>query len=118
MENKLGRLLTDEEVVHHKKHNEKKNNSESNLEVRRRSEHAREHGLLRGSLFVRLKCPGCLSVFEKERRNTHLVKGGTFSCCSVPCRGLFVSMLRTRDPRAAERLAGNVIESFRKRKKK
>lgn len=49
MAKKLGRLLTEDETVHHKNNNEKQNNSESNLELRQGN-----HG--KGSVFICLDC--------------------------------------------------------------
>jgi hypothetical protein len=42
MEQKLGRLLTFDELVHHKDH-DKTNDSPDNLEIETRSEHTRRH---------------------------------------------------------------------------
>ena len=40
----------------------------------------------RGPAMVTLTCPGCDREFERERRQTHLVKGGTRTFCSRTCR--------------------------------
>ena len=34
---------------------------------------------------VELTCPSCGSSFSRERRQTHLVKGGNPTCCSRSC---------------------------------
>ncbi len=44
MEQKIGRLLTSQEAVHHKDHN-RKNNDISNLEIIDHAEHTRQHRL-------------------------------------------------------------------------
>lgn len=88
MENHLGRLLADSEVVHHKNNN-KKDNDISNLEVMSKSDHSRMHNLERGITFVDLICPNCGSGFRREKRRTHLVKGGKRTFCSRSCNGKF-----------------------------
>lgn len=37
---------------------------------------------------VTLVCPGCMREFTRERRRTHLSKGGSPSCCSHKCAAL------------------------------
>lgn len=60
MENKLGRLLTKNEVVHHKD-NDKENNIIDNLEVLTKSQHAKKHS--KEIKRVKCFCGQCLSVF-------------------------------------------------------
>lgn len=88
MENHLGRLLTTNEIVHHKDHN-KKNNVIENLEVLNNREHCKLHGFEKGKKMVKLKCPWCKKEFVKAKDQTHLVKGGKLhcTCCSTSCRG-------------------------------
>jgi hypothetical protein len=38
-----------------------------------------------GLTMVQLICPYCHCSFERERRQTHLVKGGNPTCCSRSC---------------------------------
>lgn len=80
MENFLGRLLTEDEIVHHKDEN-KKNNSIENLEVMDKREHNRLHSTT-GRAITTLKCFHCGKIFEREKR---LVKGKGF--CSRHCNG-------------------------------
>lgn len=40
----------------------------------------------KGVTTVTLICPGCNREFDRERRQTHLVKGGTRTFCSRTCR--------------------------------
>ena len=84
MENILGRMLNAWEIVHHKDEN-KKNNEPDNLEVMQIEDHSRHHHKT-GRKFVLMRCPKCKAVFERERRKTHLVKGGTATFCSLSCR--------------------------------
>ena len=89
MENYLGRLLTDSEIVHHRDGN-KKNNDLNNLELMNAIEHVKYHGRQIGKHLVKLKCPNCKKIFIKERRQTHLIKhNNSFTACSPHCRGCF-----------------------------
>lgn len=95
MENHLGRVLNSNEIVHHKDHN-KKNNSIRNLEILDCSTHSRLHGLENGILMALFRCPICGRVFEREKRNTHLIKPSKYNCtcCSSKCRGRLYAQLQ------------------------
>jgi hypothetical protein len=83
MENELGRILEPHEVVHHKDENNK-NNAPDNLEVHTHASHGSHHAK-RGRTLITLTCPTCREVFVRERRQTHLVKGGVTTYCSRKC---------------------------------
>ena len=85
MENYIGRILTKDEVVHHKNEN-KKDNRLCNLELMNDSEHRRQHSTT-GRTMIILECPNCKVEFERERRTTHFVKGGKNTFCSRKCNG-------------------------------
>ena len=73
MENYLGRLLCQDEVVHHIDHN-KKNNDIENLELYIRTEHTREHMFEQGIKMVTLCCPECGKKFNRRLVQTHIIK--------------------------------------------
>lgn len=87
-EQKVGRLLVPGEIIHHKDGN-RKNNDPKNIRITTQSKHARYHGKLKGLTIVFLECPTCKKSFEREKRQTHLVKGGEYTFCSRRCNGVF-----------------------------
>ncbi len=82
MENHLGRILKDDEIVHHMDNNGL-NNSISNLKVMESTEHRRLHATT-GRTCVDLICPNCGKVFSREVRNT---RGKKEPKCSRKCNG-------------------------------
>ena len=94
-ENQLGRMLLDNEIVHHKDEN-KKNNEESNLEVLDRVEHLRLHGQEKGLKVAELLCVNCEKVFERRVGQTFLCNKNkyNFTACSKVCRGKFSSKIQ------------------------
>lgn len=88
MENIIGRLLTDTEIVHHR-NGDKKDNDPTNLEVQSRKNHARYHNLLRGRKTVLLICPECDKQFVRYHSKTFLANNCKSTCCSRSCQGKF-----------------------------
>lgn len=86
MENALGRLLRDDEVVHHID-GDKKNNVESNLEVMTRGEHSSHHAT--EPVFVCLQCSECGVSFSRRANQRASLKGYKNVFCSRSCNGKF-----------------------------
>ena len=89
VENFLGKILKDDEIVHHKDEN-KKNNDPSNLQVMDKRDHSRLHAK-KGRAFLQLTCPNCKKIFFKEKRQ---VKKGTTPKCSRRCNGQYSRKLQ------------------------
>ena len=99
-----------DEIIHHKDGN-KRNNNIDNLELMKRRDHVSLHGLAKGQLYVRLRCPMCNRYFSKRRSNTHLANNNrqaTF--CSRQCVGKFSSLPKEEKER---RISEMCIEEYR-----
>ena len=95
MENYLGRLLKDDEVVHHKDGN-KKNNDIKNLEVMSVEKHSTNHAIMKGREIAILRCPNCGETFVAYKNKTFLEKPTKYNCtfCSSHCRGQFCANIQ------------------------
>ena len=78
-----GRWLSPDEEADHKDDN-RLHDDPDNLQVLTKP--ANRQKAATGRTMVTLICPACDKPFERERRQTHLVKGGTRTFCSRPCR--------------------------------
>ncbi len=85
LENKLGRMLTANEIAHHKDRN-KYNNTSENLEVKTWSSHSKHHGLERFPPQT-LKCSVCGKDFALSYRKANYRKNPkkTGIYCSRSC---------------------------------
>lgn len=83
MENHIGRLLTEDEVVHHL-NEDKKDNRIENLEVMTKEEHSRHHGRT-GRQNSILQCTHCHKVFMRFSNRVNDNKTGHY--CSRCCNG-------------------------------
>ena len=91
VENSIGRLLTNNENVHHIDGN-RYNNSIENLKVMTRSEHTRLHNRDRfpnGITILTCICKNCGKIFERELRQSTKNKGTKNTFCSRRCNGLY-----------------------------
>ena len=96
MENFLNRLLTNDEIIHHKNENKYDNRLE-NLELLSRIDHTIHHRKT-GRKYLQLKCPYCKCVFEREKRQTHLQKPNqSFTFCSRSCNNLFFKQIPNQE---------------------
>ncbi len=117
MENFLGRMLKDNEVVHHIDHN-KKNNDISNLELMDKALHVEMHSKEQGRQMVKLICPWCKKEFIAEKRCTHLQKPSKYhcTCCCRSCRGKLYRYIQMNRVTSAIRDAinNNVVASYKR----
>lgn len=91
MENKIGRLLRSDEIVHHKDEN-KQNDNIDNLEIMFNSEHSTYHGNKKAPPKVELKCPYCNKEFSVKPHEFRVRIGRNKSkkvFCSRFCSGSF-----------------------------
>ena len=78
-----GEMPADDEHVHHK-NGDKLDNRFENLEKVTHTEHRARHN--KGPAMVTLVCPTCDTMFDRERRQTHLSKPGQKATyCSRSC---------------------------------
>lgn len=84
----IGRLLSRNEIVHHKNNN-KHDNSEENLVVMNRLEHIRMHSK-KLEKWIESFCPECGLKFRYKRNQRKELKGTKNKFCSRRCNGLFI----------------------------
>lgn len=89
MENAIGRILRDDEIVHHI-NGIKKDNREENLEIMLLSDHSRHHSST-GRTVVSLICPNCMKAFSIEKREVRAKKAPK---CSRRCNGQYSRLIQ------------------------
>lgn len=107
------RILDKQEHVDHKDNN-KMNDDISNLQILTLKENNVKEARHRGKKMVTLKCPSCNIVFEREKRQTHLQKGGQYTGCCRKCSTTFGALLQHNpsDIKLQKALKNNVIKEY------
>lgn len=115
MENHIGRLLMEDECIHHINGNKKDNRIE-NLELMKKKEHNSFHSSNRGRRMLKIKCPGCGTIFVREYRKSHIARNGIYTSCSYHCSRKFSRMIQIfgYNKEVKRRLKENILEEFRK----
>lgn len=96
------------EVIHHIDGN-KYNNNSLNLQLMTREAHSELHNKTRLIKLVEFICPGCQNHFIKSRRDTFLVKGGRYNCCSKECA---IKASKLSDEELDKRLNVLIVREF------
>jgi hypothetical protein len=86
MEVHLGRKLSKDETVDHINNNKTDDRIE-NFQILSVRENIRKSA--KGETMVTLICPVCSKEFVQPRRQTHIIKGGNYTCCSRSCAGKY-----------------------------
>lgn len=112
-----GIIPKDDEIIHHKDE-DKHHNVPENLELMKRKDHTILHGKKRLNSLVLLLCPGCQKLFVREKRNTFLQKGGTYTCCCKKCIGVTTGLKKNNITEFNKRIANNIVQEFKDDKSK
>lgn len=112
MENFTGKMLSPNEVVHHKNGNSMDNRIE-NLEIMDRGEHHRYHASLVGRKWVKIKCPVCGKIFDQPKNKSYLCKGHKTSCCSTEhAHNLQSQISKGMTKKLKKALSENLVEIY------
>ena len=97
----IGRVLAENEDVHHRDKNGH-NNSPENLEILTDIEHARLHSKERPRQIVLLVCCECGQQYRRRKGQDPAAKGYKNSFCSRRCNGIHQRRKQLRSPSSME----------------
>ena len=92
-----GVVPKEDECIHHVNEN-KRDNKIENLELLKIKDHVIYHTVTNGKNILICKCPGCGSIFKKDKNK---VKKNSIICCSRECIGLYTAKVR-RNPKVKD----------------
>jgi len=95
MENSIGRLLNENEVVHHIDNNGL-NNELSNLQLMSKEKHNKLHRDEKYSLYFKICCPNCNNIFIKRIDSSFLFSNRKYTCCSKKCSKEFENYILSK----------------------
>lgn len=107
-ERQTGCPVPDGCIIHHKDGN-KYNNDITNLQLMSAVDHVRMHST-KGRVFLRLKCPSCGKIFEREKRACG--SGRKLLFCSRQCIGKMYNFRAPTDAGFNKARNENIIEEF------
>ena len=109
------RVLRPDEQVDHIDENPT-NDDITNLQLLTLEENVYKNCKTRCKKMVLLKCPNCDKVFSREKRNSFVVKGGSYSACSRHCAGKFSSILKQDDKKdyCRRQIENNLLAEYEK----
>lgn len=114
---KEGRILRRDEHVDHIDEN-KMNDDISNLQILSQRENAIKNHKFKGMGIktLKLKCPFCGKIFDKEFRHSHIVRKAEFSACSRSCGNSFRNKLNKEGYTWQNKQAiyGNIVRVYQK----
>ena len=93
--------------------NDKCNDVLSNFQILTIKENnlkSRRH-LNKQKIMVLFKCPNCGIEFSREKRMSHLIKGGNLTCCSRQCSGKIGFRIKNNE-NLNEKIVSNVIKFY------
>ena len=106
-------MSNNEEHVDHIDNN-KMNDDINNLQILSIKENNVKAAKIKGKRIIVLKCPNCGKIFEKSKRETHLVKSGKYTGCSRKCSSTFGTLIQhnPNDERIKKAIKENIIKEY------